>query len=117
MEPGEGDAKRNWKPGDGYTPAPRLSWTSSRSQRQDVRSAPEDHRFRFYECYRKVAEKYDRDLTKNYNGDLNMILIPVSSASCVGVGVLIRGAGQSVLCRDFHVHHRRTLPDRPRPER
>lgn len=40
----------------------------------------EDHKARFYEDYRKVAEEYDKEFLKKYDEDLNTTLIFVSSS-------------------------------------
>lgn len=38
----------------------------------------EDHKARFYDNYRKVAEEYDKEFLKKYEEDLNTTLIFVS---------------------------------------
>ena len=38
----------------------------------------DDHRARFYEEYRKVAEEYDKEFLKKHDEDLNTTLIFVS---------------------------------------
>ena len=62
---------------------PKLSLTTSRSQKQDDREA------RFYDNYRRVAEEYDKDLLKKYGGDLDTTLIFVGSAQSFDEHVLI----------------------------
>ena len=44
----------------------------------DTTPAQEDHRAKFYECYRKEAEEYDKEFMKKYDEDLNTTLIFVS---------------------------------------
>lgn len=48
---------------------------------QDISPAPEDHRTRFYEGYRKVAEEYDKGFLKKHDEDLNTTLIFVGTSS------------------------------------
>jgi hypothetical protein len=54
---------------------------SSSSEKQDQLPAQEDHKVRFYEDYRKVAEEYDKEFLKKYDEDLNTTLIFVSAMS------------------------------------
>ena len=49
------------------------------SLKQDTTPTQEDHRARFYESYRKVADEYDKDFLKKHDEDLNTTLIFVSS--------------------------------------
>jgi len=74
-----------------------------------------DHRSRFYECYHKEAEDYDRDYIEKRDGDLNATLVPVSSASSMSAHVL-NGAGWSVIRCDFRVHHLHPPLARTRPK-
>ena len=39
----------------------------------------EDHQAQFYEHYRRVAEKHDKEFLTKYDEDLNMTLIFVSA--------------------------------------
>ena len=48
------------------------------SKKQDTSPVQEDHKTRFYEDYRKVAEEYDKEFIKKYDEDLNTTLIFVS---------------------------------------
>jgi len=45
-----------------------------------------DHRSRFYECYRKEAEEYDKEFMKKYDEDLNTTLIFVSLSTVTVLG-------------------------------
>ena len=57
----------------------RISLNLSCSRKQDLSSADhEDHQAQFYECYRKVAEEYDKEFLKKYDEDLTTTLIFVS---------------------------------------
>jgi len=87
------------------------------SQRQDVRSASEGIRSRFYEDYRKVAREYDEEFDKKYDEDLNTTLIFVSLVSCSDTHGLTRITGWSVLRRYFRFHHRGQPPAPVRPKR
>ena len=53
---------------------------SLKSPRSDLDTllTKDDHRARFYECYREEAEEYDREFMKKYDEDLNTTLIFVS---------------------------------------
>ena len=46
--------------------------------KREILSTQEDHRARFFECYRQEAEEYDREFMKKYDEDLNTTLIFVS---------------------------------------
>jgi len=63
----------------------------SPSQRQDASPNPVDHRSQLYKHYLEKAEEYDRDFIKKRDEDLNLTLVPVSSANCATEHVLIRG--------------------------
>ena len=56
-----------------------MSLSSSYSLKQGTPPTQDDHRARFYEDYRKVAEEYDREFLKKHDEDLNTTLIFVSS--------------------------------------
>ena len=47
-----------------------ITKTTARSEHGGL-PTQEDHRSRFYECYRKEAEEYDREFMKKYDEDLN----------------------------------------------
>ena len=72
----------------------------------------EDHRARFYDNYRKVAEEYDKEFLKKYDEDLNTTLIFVSSPYECGFDerVLTMGTGRFVLCGCFRFYHPGRLP-------
>lgn len=71
--------------------------------------ALEDHPSGFYEYYLRTAEKFDKDFVKTCNEDLNLVLLPVSSAICVRVYELIPAIGQFDLRHGFHFHHQYQL--------
>ena len=79
MEMGNRTLNNRWK-GDSPRPARVLELMPSRSDsvKQDAVPAQEDHRARFYEDYRKVAEEYDKEFLKKHDEDLNTTLIFVS---------------------------------------
>jgi len=56
-------SRKNWELGYGRT---------------GVRPASEDHPSGFYDCYLRVAGKFDRDFVKTRERDLNLILVPAS---------------------------------------
>ena len=64
----------------------------------------QDYPSRFYECYLEIAAKFDKDFVKSCNEDLNLIIVPVSSAIRVCVYVLILAVGQFGHPHDFHGH-------------
>lgn len=45
---------------------PKMSLTTSHSQKQGALSGQDDDETRFYDNYRKVAEEYDKDFLKKY---------------------------------------------------
>ena len=56
-----------------------MSLRPSCSTERDIIPIQEDHRARFYEDYRKVAEEYDKEFLKKHDElDLNTTLIFVS---------------------------------------
>ena len=81
-----------------------------------MHSTPEEVRPRFYEGYRKLAEEYDKEFDKRYDEDLNTTLIFVGLGSRVGVYLLTRITGWSVLRCHFCLHHPGppTTPVRPK---
>jgi hypothetical protein len=83
----------------------RMPLRPPRSRIHDSALTQEDHRARFYEHYRKEAEKYDRGFVKKYDEDLNTTLIFVSFVKCSGVHRLTWATGWSVLCDGLRIHH------------
>ena len=66
----------------------------------------EDHRARFYDNYRKVAEEYDKEFLKKHDEDLNTTLIFVSLLWRFNGHVLTGHSGGSVFRRRLRLHHR-----------
>jgi len=56
----------------------RTSLRPQCNSKREILSTQEDHRARFFECYRQEAEEYDREFMKKYDEDLNTTLIFVS---------------------------------------
>ena len=106
------EAERNFLPDP-----PKISPSLSHSQKQDANPAQEDHRARFYEDYRKVAEEYDRGFLKKRDDDLNTTLIFVSSILVLDKLLLTRSTGRFVLCGYLRIHHRGRLPAPVRSKR
>ena len=88
-----------------------MSLNSSYSPKQDAMQTQVDHRVRFYEDYRKVAEEYDKDFLKKHDEDLNTTLIFVSSARVFDELALTKGTGWFVFCGHFRIYHRGQLPN------
>ena len=94
-----------------YSCPTQMSPSNCYSPKQDAIPAQEDHRARFYEDYRKVAEEYDKGFLKKHDDDLNTTLIFVSSTLALDSKLLlIGGAGRFVLCSHLHIHHPSRLP-------
>ena len=92
----------------------RISLMLSYRRKQGASPVQEDHKARFYEDYRKVAEEYDKEFLKKYDEDLNTTLIFVSSASSFVEYLLTEASGRSVFrCRlRFHHPSRLSTPTR-----
>ena len=72
--------------------------------KQDVESPGEDLCNKFYERYRKEADKYDKEFMKKYEEDLDTTLIFVCCPHCSGTRVFICVTGWSVLRCHFRLY-------------
>lgn len=81
------------------------------SSKQDTMPTQEDHRARFYDDYRKVAEEYDKEFLKKHDEDLNTTLIFVSSTwGGVDRRTLIGGTGWFIFCSHLRIYHSGRFP-------
>ena len=88
-----------------------MSLRPSCSTERDTIPAGEDHRARFYEDYRKVADEYDKEFLKKHDElDLNTTLIFVSVSLGFDRLVLTRSPGWFVFCGDLSIHRPGRLP-------
>jgi len=74
-----------------------------------VRPTPEDIRSRFYEDYRKVAKECGKEFIRRCDEYVDVTLILVSLADCLGVCILTRVIGWSVLRHHFRPHRQASL--------
>ena len=96
---------RNQNTSNFFRPTAQLLLRSWCSQKMEDFPTQEDHQARFYEHYREVAERHDKEFLKKHDEDLNTTLIFVSSSSGFGGRALIRGAGWFILCSYLRIHH------------
>lgn len=82
-----------------------LSLRPSHSPKHEAMSTQEDHRARFYENYRKVAEEYDKEFLKKHDEDLNTTLIFVSTTRGLDRLVLTKATGRFVLRSHLRIYH------------